>query len=109
MSGWKVRLIEDPGMFMSDSIRLVVYENIGFDAGAQRILMADGSFKVFPNDGTQLDPGTYGIVLPKAAIEALAVGVQDWQGHTSHADTEARLLREFLAVESARVDKALGR
>ena len=44
---------------------------------------------------------------PIPAIEAIAVAIQEWQGHTSHADTEARVLREWLAAERKRVDRVL--
>jgi hypothetical protein len=48
-----------------------------------------------------------GLLLPAEAVEAIARAVQEFQGHTSHADTEARVLREWLTVERARVDRAL--
>lgn len=48
-----------------------------------------------------------GILLPAASIEAIAVAIQQYQGHVSHADTEARVLREWLSVERGRVDRVL--
>lgn len=60
-----------------------------------------------PEDGTA--PTEVGLTLPAGSIEAIATAVQEFQGHTSHADTEAKVLREWLAVERARVDNALGK
>ena len=66
-------------------------------------------------DGTwqTVDPGARvpeaGLPLPAGAIEAIAQAIAEFQGHTSHADTEARVLREWLAVEQRRVDEALRR
>lgn len=50
-----------------------------------------------------------GLLLPADAVEALGVAVETFLGRASHANTEARVLREWLAVEQERVDRALAR
>jgi hypothetical protein len=70
-------------------------------------LKSDGSFVKVAEGFTP--PADIGIKLPAAAIEAITKGIEAYQGHTSHADTEARVLREWLAVEKGRVDEALKR
>lgn len=103
MSGFKARLLDDPASWAADMIRLAIREDRG---NAAVYLMPDGTWKVVEGYGVRL-PEEIGILLPRAAIEAIAVAIAEWQGHTSHADTEARVLREWLAVEQRRVDDAL--
>jgi hypothetical protein len=88
----------------------------GPDGGLIRLLAMDERGAVLLGDGTWLtvpDNGLYpekaGILLPASVIEPLAVAIQEFQGHTSHADTEARILREWLAIEQRRVDAVLVR
>jgi hypothetical protein len=77
-----------------------------FDRMADNYLAKDGTWKhidegaVFPDDDM--------FVLPRDSIETLAQACDIFLGHTSHADTEARVLREWLAVEQARVNRVLG-
>jgi hypothetical protein len=68
-------------------------------------LRRDGSWEEAV-EGAMMDDS--GLVLPAECVEPLAVAIQEFQGHTSHADTEAKVLREWLAVEQARVNKVLG-
>jgi hypothetical protein len=95
------RVIAPQNGFQRNVVTLAIRDN---DQDAY--LMPDGTW-------LHVDEGTYpermGIDLPAAAIEAIALAVQEWQGHTSHADTEARVLREWLSAERARVDKVLDR
>jgi hypothetical protein len=83
--------------WMRNTVRLIVQDG-------SALLMADGTWREFAEGESATDAG---IVLPAAAVEAIAVAVADFQGHASHADTEARVLREWLAVEQRRVDAAL--
>lgn len=94
----EARLFDDGVYWDRNVLRLLVRDG-------ERFLYADGSWRA-TEPGTMLPPEA-GIELPRSAIEAIAVAIQEWQGHTSHADTEARVLREWLAVERQRVDKAL--
>lgn len=72
----------------------------------RRTLLADGTWTTYP-EGMKFADGA-GLLLPAGAIEAIVVAIAEFQGHTSHADTEARVLREVLDVERRRVDLVLG-
>lgn len=89
--------------FASDTVRLGLRERFGNRAS---FLMPDGTWHTPPNEGVQVD---HGLLLPVGSIEAIAKAIGEYQGHTSHADTEAKVLREWLAVEQRRVDAALTR
>ena len=89
----KARLIEGPQDFATNTVRLMVRRDGAF-------LMADGTW-VAVAEGS-FPPDDAGVVLPRDAIEAIAVAIAEWQGHVSHADTEARVLREWLAAERDR-------
>jgi len=83
---------------------IVLYEQDPF-SDSRRYLASDGTWKDWkPGEGLASDAG---IPVPPGFIEPLAVAIQEHQGHTSHADTEARVLREWLAVERERVDNVL--
>ncbi len=101
MKGYKARVLDDPTFFIRDRVRLAV---VDVDQGAY--LMPDGTWTVV-GEGAQ--PDGIGLGLPRAAIEAIELAIAEWQGHTSHTDTEIRVLREWLAVERGRVDGALVR
>jgi hypothetical protein len=101
---YEARIFDEPVMWIQNTVRLAIRRAAGrYD----EYLLPDGNWQSV-EDGL-LAPDPMGIVLPRASIEAVAVAVQEWQGHTSHADTEAKVLREWLAVERERVDKALVR
>lgn len=104
MSDYEARLLDDASSWGRNTVRIAVRRRVG---NRIEFMMADGLW-VSVDDGV-LAPPDMGIEIPRAAIEAIAVGIQEWQGHTSHADTEARVLREWLAVERERVDRALSR
>jgi len=99
MNRFEAALLDGPHLWTMNQVTLAVREGDSF-------LMRDGTWQ-------RLDEGTVsedtGIRLPRGSIEAIAVAVQNWQGHASHADTEAKVLREWLAVERERVDRTLGR
>lgn len=102
MTGWgrgaAARIVEEPELFQQNSVRLLVRDD------NDNYLTSDGTW-LRGEEATE--SASYGLRLPAAVIEAIAVAIQAYQGHTSHADTEARVLREWLAVEQRRVDKAL--
>ena len=105
--GYRALLFRDPDSFslgpLGDTVRLYVVRN---SVGRVEYLCEDGTW-VSSVGGTRDEKA--GIVLPAEAVEAIAKGIEQFQGHASHADTEARVLREWLAVEKARVDAALAK
>lgn len=98
------RVLDDVGSWTRNTVLLAVRERRGMGAA---YLMRDGTWLEFtPEEGSALRTDI-GIELPRGSIEAVALAIQEWQGHTSHADTEARVLREWLAVERERTDRTL--
>lgn len=100
MRDYAARVFDDVRFFATDTVRL------GIRSPENAYLMADGTW-VQVADGSTVE--NMGIVLPRGAIEAIATAIAEFQGHTSHADTEARVLREWLAIERDRVDAVLER
>jgi hypothetical protein len=94
----RARIFDTPDDWARQTVSLAVEVDGAY-------LNPDGTWSRAP-EGTVVAPG---LTLPRSAIEAIAVAIAEWQGHTSHADTEARVLREWLAVEQRRVDAALVR
>jgi hypothetical protein len=88
--------------FSRDTVRLKVAVGRGY--GRVSFLNSDGTWTEH-DEGTA--PADMGIELPAGAIEAIAAAIEEYQGHASHADTEARVLREWLVVERGRVDRTL--
>jgi hypothetical protein len=103
--GFQAYVSRDRGSFALDTVVLYVYRRVGQNG---EYLRADGLWQSVPEGQTHTE-SEIGMRLPAEAIEAIAVAIEEFQGHASHADTEARVLREWLAVETARVDEALGR
>lgn len=101
---YAARVMDGLDLWDRNLVRLVVRRRNG-DSTAY--LMENGTWVQF-QEGVVVT-GDVGILLPAAALEAIVAGVEEWQGHTSHADTEARVLREWLTAERARVDKVLDR
>lgn len=97
---YEARIIEEPAQWTMNRVRLMVRRGSDF-------LLADGSWHTFV-DGDIL-PDEVGLPLPRQAIEAIAVALQEYQGHASHADTEARVLREWLMTERGRVERLIER
>ena len=89
---------------LSQVARLIVYEVRPFGSPV-RYLNEKGEWVEVAEAAAK--PADAGITLPPEAIEAIAVAIQKYQGHASHADTEAKVLREWLTVERARVDEVL--
>ena len=101
MRGIEARIVSDPTNWAMNTVRLLVRD---FHGDRAAYLMEDGTWKE-ADEGTS--PDGMGLLLPAEAVESIARAVQEFQGHTSHSDTEARVLREWLAVERGRVDRAL--
>jgi hypothetical protein len=98
MNGAAARIYDEPAFFDRNVVTLAIRDNGG------AFLLRDGTWYTGKEGEAVTDMG---ILLPRHVIEPIAVAIAEWQGHTSHADTEARVLREWLAVEQARVDRAL--
>ena len=101
MRGIEARIISESMNLATNTVRLLLRDPHGNRAA---YLMPDGKWQE-ADEATS--PEGMGLLLPAEAVEAIARAVQEFQGHTSHADTEARVLREWLTVERARVDRAL--
>lgn len=48
-----------------------------------------------------------GIVLPREALKAIVLAIKEFRGDLVDESTEAKVLREWLAVERRRVDEVL--
>jgi hypothetical protein len=74
--------------------------------GREDTLLEDGTF-------TTVEPGVFqeraGLALAYPALQAIFDGLTEWKGLQSHQATEARILREWLEVERARVDTLTAR
>src|SRR3990167_3652998 len=103
MSEWQALISEDGDDWLGGFVRLYLrerrFDRISYVTDTTLTLRAVGEDEVVPKSG---------VLLPKAVIPALAEGIERWQGRTNHAATEVAILREWLAVERARVDRALG-
>ena len=95
----KAHIIEDMEGWARGNVRLAIMRD-------GTIIMKDGTWGQVSEGATLQDAG---IVLPRDTIEAVVQAITEWQGHVSHADTEARVLREWLASEKKRVDDLLER
>jgi len=101
MSGYRARIFDGPAMFDQNRARLVITDGRGgFISAPDLYIKTVAEGEMVPDD--------VGIVLPVPAMEAIYEAIRDWRGDRS-AETEARVLREWLAVERQRVDKALDR
>lgn len=78
-----------------------------FDEAHHAYLMPDGTWQSV--DEATAVPADNGLLLPAGAIEAIATAIQQWQGHVSHADTEARVLREWIAADRSLIDRLVSR
>lgn len=85
-----------------DTVRLFIGNQRG--DGRTDILMEDATWQTV--DAGIVVVGA-GIVLPRPAVAAILDALNDWKGLTTHQATEAKVLREWLAVEQRRVDAAL--
>jgi hypothetical protein len=69
--------------------------------GRMDMLMEDGTFTLVEAD-VHVDRA--GIQLAYPALTAIFDALGEWKGLQSHQATETKVLREWLAVERARVD-----
>lgn len=75
--------------------------------------LPDGQMKVLLEDGTfttierEVHSERAGLVLPYEALTAVFEALESWKGLQSHQATEAKVLREWLNAERARVDKLM--
>lgn len=69
-------------------------------------LMADGTWQTVKE--TESLPEASGLTLPRGAVKAIAKAISEFLSGSLDSDTEAKVLREWLAVEQRRVDKTLG-
>ena len=100
----EARIVREPSDWARGTVRLLIREQHGDRAA---FLMINSTWQDVPEG--QYPEGEVGLILPAGVVEALAEAIAEFQGHTSHADTEARVLREWLAAERARVDQVLAR
>lgn len=100
MREFEAAIVRDTGGFVRGTARLLIWR-----IPSAAVLMPDGSWQTFSE--MEAIPYDAGFTIPAGAIEAMAEAIQSFQGHASHADTEARVLREVLKVEQARVDRVL--
>lgn len=99
-ASWKVGFTED---FVRGTVRIMIGEER--PDGRFHILLEDGTWvDLEPNEAASEDAG---VVLPLSALDALLDALLERKGAASHARTEAAVLREWLAVERARVDAAM--
>lgn len=100
--GFRALVQRDGNGWATRTVRLLVLD--ARPNGAE-VLQSDGTW-VSISEGSAL-PDDVGIVLPDEAVEAIAQAISEYQGYAGHAETETRVLREWLAVERARVDRSL--
>ena len=104
----RVRIVRGGGWAdpLADEDRIYVQRR-SFPGALWSVLSADGRTWITPQEGAVMDG--VGFAIPPEALEPLAQEIDRVLGHASHADTEARVLREWLDVERGRVDEALKR
>jgi hypothetical protein len=93
--------IQDPGLSDPLAMSVGIYVWREHD---RRLLNPDGTWLPV-EEGTH--PGPPSFTLPRDVMEAFVEAVDAYKGQPSHAKTEASVLREWLEVERARVDKVL--
>ena len=102
----KVHVVLDDWRDPLRQLARIYFQRRDFPGGGWSTLTSDGRTWVRVEEGFA-PTDDLGIVLPREAIEPLAQAIDKALGHASHADTESRILREWLAVEQRRVDEAL--
>lgn len=98
MSEWNARIDDDPEAFTHNRRRLQLWRTVGdyVEAATGNVLL------------TRFDPATVpetppGLLLPHAALEAIAVALHPLAPHA----VEVKTLREALEIERGRVDRVL--
>lgn len=90
-------LLDGADYFVRNDLRLVIV-----DRDRRAVLGRDGLWHEDP-EAAPLPAEEVGIVIPRAAVDAIAEAIARWGG-AGDARTEAKVLREWLAVERGRVD-----
>ena len=103
-SEWRVRLASDPSFPFGDTVTLHIYRRVN-----GRIEYVRCPDLVWQSDVEGVTATDAGIRVARDMVEPIREGIEQWQGQAGNPKTEVRVLREWLAQESARVDKALDR
>lgn len=102
--GWRAAIWQDRADPFNGTVQVVVHRR--GPAGSAEVLRGDGSVQIVPEGAA---PDGNNIVLPSDAIEPIRAAIERWQGSAGNPVVEAKVLREWLAVERGRVDRALAR
>ncbi len=89
--------------FLRKTVRLMIARRGA--PGYEEVWMGGGIWRSIPEGTVTEEPP--GVLLPLSAVDAIREAIEEFDGNKSHGATEAKVLREWLAVEQARVDKAL--
>lgn len=103
MANMRAHLFADHQDFARRTVRLILVRQRG--DGRDDVWMGGDEWRTI-EEGT-VTPEPPGVLLPVDAVDALREAIDHYEGKAGHAATEARVLREWLDVERARVDKAL--
>lgn len=104
MNEWKANVIQDPSLFITGQVRVLVGRER--QDGFEYLLPGGGSWIDSFENATPPDAPTVGFVVPAGALNALTEALVKHQGDSLPSAGEVRVLREWLAVERARVDAA---
>lgn len=96
---WRAQISYD---WPRDTIRLYV-GNVSGD-GRTDMLCEDGTWRTV-DAGVSVEGA--GIVLPRPALDAVIEAIREHKGVALDTATEAKVLREWLAAERARVDRLM--
>jgi hypothetical protein len=103
---WKAYIVEDP---MADplmrSVRLLLVDV--HPSGRASYVTSSPLVLKTVEDGVALGEEA-GLLIPAESVEAIRLGIERWQGKAGNPAAEVAVLREWLAVERERVDRALG-
>jgi hypothetical protein len=101
-------IIRDGAGFVRDEVRLLLLEDL---VTRHRFLCSDGIWREAEAGARPSMPEDVeiGIGIPSAAVEEIAAAIYEFHGTATHGATEAKVLREALDVERARVDAVLAR
>jgi hypothetical protein len=104
---WKAHIVDDP---MTDplatTVRLVLVKRDVYGTGHYSYV-TDTTLRMETVEEGARPEGEHGILLFPEMVPAILEGIRHWQGKENHAATEVAVLREWLAAEKARVDRAL--
>lgn len=95
---YRAHIVETPDTWGRGTVRLLIADERG------NMIMEDGTWEQSEEGSSSYRAG---IILPRTAIEPILEAMETWLGLRTHASTEAAVLREWLAVERARVERIL--